>query len=266
MGTLSDKIALITGGGVGTSRGIARVFAQEGASLILADIDGEAAERTAVELRQRGAQAHAIQTDIGVRDQVEAVVSATAEHFGGLDILVNTAIRTSDDVPLEHKTDEMLESVLKVGLWGVWWSMRAALPLMRKRGGGRIINFYSNDADAGVWLHSDYNATKGAVLALSRSAANEWARYGINVNCVSPASAGREFERVMREKPEIAEQAAGRNPSGRIGDPEKDIGPAIAFLASDAAQYITGDLIRLDGGQHMPRRDSRPPDLSIFDK
>ena len=266
MGFLDNKIALITGGGIGTSRGIARVFAREGAALVLADIDGAAAEKTAEELRQAGARAKAIQCDVGIKEQIEAAVQLADDAFGGLDILVNTAIKTSDDVLLEQKTDEMLDRVLKVGLWGVWWAMRAALPIMQKRGGGRIINFYSNDADAGVWLHSDYNATKGAVLALTRSAAMEWARYNILANCVSPASAGREFVRVMAENPRVIEAASSRNPLGRIGDPEKDIAPVIVFLASEASAYITGDLIRLDGGQHMPRRDSKPQDLSIFNR
>jgi NAD(P)-dependent dehydrogenase (short-subunit alcohol dehydrogenase family) len=265
MPLLEGKIALITGGAVGTSRGIARALAREGAGLILADIDGEGAERTAEEFREGGARAFSIATDVAEREQVWAAVEAARERFGGLDILVNTAIRLSPDVPLEQKTDEMVESVFRVGFWGVLWMMQAALPLMRQRGGGRIINFYSNDADAGVWLHSDYNATKGAVLALSRSAAIEWARYGILVNCISPNSQGKQYEILVQEVPGIADQASARNPLGRIGDPEEDIGPLVAFLASDGARYITGDLIRVDGGQHLPRRDSRPADLTTFE-
>lgn len=264
MGRLDGKVALVTGAGKGIGRGVARRFAREGAHVLVADIDEEAGEATARSLGQLGGDGVFVPTDVTRKEQVQAAVARAAEHYGRLDVLVNNAIALSPNILLEQKTDEMLDGVLHSGLWATWWSMRAAFPIMRDQNAGRIINFYSIDAEAGAWLHGDYNATKDAIRGLTRSAAAEWARFNILVNAVAPAAAGTVFEELSRAMPGFAETAAAMNPLGRVGDPEEDVAPVLVFLASDDARYVTGETIHVDGGQHLPRYHSRPPDLGAF--
>lgn len=262
MGLLEGRVALVTGAAAGIGRGTSRAFAREGAKVALVDMDEERGRATADEIaRDLGGDVAFIKADIADRNSCEQAVSGTVERFGALDILINNANTLSPNVLLENKTDEMLARTLGIGLWGTWWLMRAALPHMKRQGGGRIVNFHSIDADAGVWLHSDYNATKGAILALTRSAASEWARFNILVNAIAPAAAGAGFERRVREEPGFAERAAQSNPLGRVGDPEHDIAPALLFLASEMGRYVTGTVIPVDGGVHLARYNSKPADL-----
>jgi NAD(P)-dependent dehydrogenase (short-subunit alcohol dehydrogenase family) len=258
MGRLDGKVSLVTGGGKGIGRGIARRYAAEGAKVVIAEIDEEAGVRTAEEI---GDAATFVATDVGIKEQIVAAVQATIDAHGRLDVLVNNAIALSPNVKLEEKTDEMLDGVLRTGLWATWWSMHAAFPTMRDQGGGRIINFHSIDAQAGAWLHGDYNLTKDAIQALTKSVAVEWARFGIQANCIAPAAAGTVFEQLQVQIPGFAEIAAGMNPMGRVGDPEGDIAPVAVFLATDDSRYVTGETINVDGGQHIPRYNSKPQDL-----
>lgn len=262
MGLLEGRVALVTGAAAGIGRGTCRAFAREGAKVALVDLDEGRGRATADEIaREIGGDVTFIKADIADKGCCEQAVSATVERFGALDILINNANALSPNVLLEDKTDEMLTRTLSIGLWGTWWLMRAALPHMKRQGGGRIVNFHSIDSDAGVWLHADYNATKGAILSLTRSAASEWARFGILVNAISPAAAGAGFEKRVREEPGFAAVAAEANPLGRVGDPERDIAPALVFLASEMGRYITGTVIPVDGGIHLARYNSKPANL-----
>ena len=261
MGRLDGKVALVTGAGKGIGRGIARRYGREGAAVVLAEIDEEAGRAVADEVAALGAKATFVATDVADRRQMEAAVQKAVDEYGRLDVLVNNAIALSPNVVLEDKTDEMLDRVMHTGLWATWWSMRAAMPPMRAQGGGRIINFYSIDAEAAAWLHADYNVTKEAIRGLTRSAAIEWGRYGILVNLIAPAAAGTVFEELSQAIPGFAEMSAAMNPVGRVGDPEEDIAPVAVFLASDDARYVTGETIHVDGGQHLPRYNSKPQDL-----
>jgi NAD(P)-dependent dehydrogenase (short-subunit alcohol dehydrogenase family) len=261
MRRLDGKVALVTGGGKGVGRGIARRYARDGASVVIAELDAPAGEKVVADLAELGGEGTFVQCDVGQKAQIEAAVAAAVERYGRLDILVNNAIALSPNIVLEDKNDEMLDAVLRTGLWATWWAMRAARPAMEAQGGGRIINLYSIDAEAAAWLHADYNLTKDAIRGLTRSAAVEWARYGILVNAIAPAAAGTVFHQLSAAMPGFAEAAAAANPLGRVGDPEEDIAPVAVFLASDDSRYVTGETIHVDGGQHMPRYDSRPPRL-----
>jgi NAD(P)-dependent dehydrogenase (short-subunit alcohol dehydrogenase family) len=263
MGLLTGKAALITGGGAGIGRGIARRFAREGAAVMIAEIDAANGAAAARELRDElGGEADAIVADVRDRAAVEGAVAATIQRFGGIDILVNNAFTLSPNILLEHKTDDMLDSTLNAGLWACWWAMRAALPSMKARGGGAVVNFYSIDAEVAAWLHADYNITKSAILGLTRSAAAEWGRFNIRVNAIAPTAMGTVFHQLAQKFPGFAESAAARKPLGRNGDPEEDIGPVVVFLASEMARYVTGELIHVDGGLHLPGYDSRPQNLA----
>ncbi len=265
MSRLDGKVAVVTGAGKGIGRGIARRFAREGAKVVVAELDADAGKQVAADLGEMGGEGLFVQTDVSQRADIEGAIAAAQQTFGGLDILVNSAIALTPDVLLEQKTDEMFEKTMKVGLWSVWWGMQIAFPVMKARGGGRIINFYSIDADNGNWLHGDYNTIKGGVQALTRTAGFQWARHNILVNAIAPIAASAAFEQMVADNPALAAAAPQMIPVGRMGDPEDDIAPVAVFLASEDGRYITGATVPADGGLHVPRLNTRPPDLSVFE-
>jgi NAD(P)-dependent dehydrogenase (short-subunit alcohol dehydrogenase family) len=267
VGLLDGKVAVITGAGRGVGRGIARGLVREGASVVIAEISAEHGERTAAEIRRDIAdRAVFVRTDVSRKEDIQRAIRTAVDRFGGLDTLVNNAIALSPNILLEQKTDEMLDGVLHSGLWATWWAMRAALPEMKKRGGGRIVNFYSIDADVAAWLHADYNLTKAAIQGLTRSAAAEWGRFNILVNAIAPTAAGTVFVELCEKIPGFAETVSAQNPLGRVGDPELDIAPVVVFLASELSRYVTGETINVDGGMNMSGYNSRPADLAALER
>lgn len=263
MALLNDKVAVITGAGGGIGRGVARCYAREGAAVVIAEIDEVSGAAVEQELKALGGRARFVRTDVLRKADVEAAVQAAVDEFGGLDILVNNAFVPSPNVLLEDKTDEMLAQTLTSTVWASWWAMRAAMPHMRARGAGRIINFSSIDVEVGAWQHADYNSGKGAVIGLTRSAAAEWGRFNITVNAIAPTAMGATFHKLAAENPGFAERSAAARPLGRPGDPELDVGPVVVFLGSDMARYVTGELIHVDGGLHLPGYQSRPPHVAV---
>ena len=151
MALLNEQVALITGAGGGIGRGIALNFAKEGAAVVVAELDVTSGEAIVAELKALGAQAVFIKTDVCSKADIEAAVQLAVDQFGGLDILVNNAFAPTPNVLLEEKTDAMLEKTLGSTVWAAWWAMKAALPHMKARGGGKIINFYSIDIEIGAW-------------------------------------------------------------------------------------------------------------------
>lgn len=263
---LAGKVAIITGGGQGIGRGIVRCFAKQGAKVVIAEINREHGQAAAAEVNKAyPGNGHFVHTDVSCKSDVVRAVEESIAQYAKLDILVNNASALTPNVLLEHKTDEMLTRSLTAGAWGTWWFMQTALPHLKTSGRGAIINFYSIDADAAAWLHADYNMSKSAILGLSRSAAVEWARYNIRTNVIAPAAAGTVFEALEKETPGFGAMAALSNPMGRVGDPEFDIAPVALFLASDMARYVNGETIHVDGGQHLPRYNSKPADLAILE-
>lgn len=265
MGLLQEQVALITGAGGGIGRGVALSFAKQGAAVVVAELDEVSGAAVVEELKAVGAKALFIRTDVTSKADIQAAVDAAVEHFGGLDILVNNAFAPTPNVLLEEKTDEMLERTLNSTVWAGWWSMKAAFEPMKKRGGGKIINFYSIDTEIGAWLHGDYNTAKSAIVGLTRSAASEWGRFNIRVNAIAPTAMGATFYKLAAENPGFAEMSAGMRPLGRCGDPEADIGPAVVFLASDMSRFITGETLHVDGGLHLPGYNSRPAHIPVRD-
>lgn len=252
MTSLDGKVAIITGAGEGIGAGIASVFAAEGAKVVIAERNRELGEATAASIADRcGTTVISIPTDVGVRADLEAMVSATITAFGRVDILVNNAWGGGTLGRAERKTEEEMQHGMAVGFYGPLWAMQAAFPSMKANGFGRIINMCSLN---GVNAHMgtlEYNTAKEALRSLTRTAAREWAGYGITANVICPAARSASFDRVSAMMPGMAAAAAAANPMGRMGDPETDIAPVAVFLASEGSRYLTGNTLFVDGGGHI---------------
>jgi NAD(P)-dependent dehydrogenase (short-subunit alcohol dehydrogenase family) len=261
MGILAGKVALVTGAGQGIGRGIARRFAQESAAVLIVEISEAHGAKVQAEIEAFGGRCKFLRADVSNKDEIQGAVAAAARTFGRLDVLVNNAVKLPVPVLLADKTDAMLEQQLAINVWGAWWAMQAAMPIMRDNGGGSIINFTSMDFETGAWLHADYNVTKGALVALTRSAAIDWARFNIRANALAPIAASTAFEQMCQERPGLREHANASVPLGRMGDPEDDIAPAAVFLASELSRYVTGVTLPVDGGMNLPRMNQTPHHL-----
>ena len=248
MGQLKGRTAIVTGAGEGIGRSVARAFASEGAQVLVAEIDERLGRDAAAEL---GDTCGFLATDVGERAAVEAMVAHANERWGSVDILVNNAWSGGEVSRVEHKTETGMSRALAVGFYGPFWAMGAALPLMKANGWGRVINMCPLN---GVNAHMgtvEYNSAKEALRAATRTAAREWAGWGITANIVCPAAKSASFNRVMDAHPELVTAADASNPMGRIGDPDLDIAPVVVFLASDASRYVTGNTLFVDGGGHI---------------
>jgi NAD(P)-dependent dehydrogenase (short-subunit alcohol dehydrogenase family) len=252
MGRLQDRVAIVTGAGDGIGRGIARAFAREGARVLVAELHPDAGAAVADELtHELGAEAHAVTTDVADEAAVRAMVAAATGRWGTVDILVNNAWGGGSVSRLEYKTKEQMAHALGVGLYGPLWAMQAALPAMRAQGRGNIINLCSlNGVNAHIGT-LEYNCAKEALRTLTRTAAREWAPYGIVANAICPAAKTAASRAVFAANPELEAMADAANPMGRLGDPEADIAPVAVFLAGDDARYLTGNTLFVDGGSHI---------------
>jgi NAD(P)-dependent dehydrogenase (short-subunit alcohol dehydrogenase family) len=245
-GQLIDKVALVTGAGAGIGEGIARRFADEGAKVVVAELDSASGQAVAEAIG-----GIFVGTDVSDRAQVENAVQATLSEFGSIDIVVNNAWGGGSIGRVERKTDDQLAHGIAVGYYGPYWAMRAAFPHMKERGWGRIINMCSLN---GVNAHIgslEYNAAKEALRALTRTAAREWAPTGVTVNAICPAAKSQAFFRAIGDYPELEAMADAANPMGRMGQPYEDIAPVAVFLASDGSRYLTGNTLFVDGGSHI---------------
>jgi len=245
-GVLAGKVALVTGAGAGIGEGIARRFADEGARVVVAELDAAAGETVADDVG-----GFFISTDVSDREQVENAISTAVSEYGALDILVNNAWGGGGIGRVEKKTDEQVAGGIAVGYYGPFWAMRAAFPHMKERGWGRVVNMCSLN---GVNAHMgslEYNAAKEALRALTRTAAREWAPTGVTVNALCPAAKSQAFFRAIGDYPELEAMADAANPMGRMGDPYDDIAPVAVFLASEGSRYLTGNTLFVDGGGHI---------------
>lgn len=248
---LNGRAALITGAADGIGEGMARRFARDGAAVLVADFDAERGPVVVQDLRSFGARAEFVRCDVTNRDDVLNAVGQCVEHFGSIDILVNNAFAGVGLTRIEQQSDDRFAQTMTMCFYATKWAMEASLPHMRARKWGRIINVASLN---GVNAHmgtADYNVSKEAVRAYSRSAAREWAPDGICVNIICPAAASASFRKFAAMAPDVAEAATVTNPMGRMGDPEADIGGVALFLASEDARYLTGNTLFADGGGHI---------------
>lgn len=245
---LSGKTAIVTGGVGGIGRGITRAYVKEGASVLAVDINDEAGAALVDEL---GDSVRFLNADISVEANAERIVAAAVDAFGGVDVLVNNA-HASRQAPLLETTQDDLDLSFNTGFYPTFWLMNAAHSQLSERG-GTVINFASGAGINGLPTQGAYAAAKEAIRAISRVAANEWARDGINVNVISPLALTEGVESYIEATPGIEKKLLAGTPMRRFGDPEADIGRVAVFLASEDASYMTGQTLMVDGGSTMLR-------------
>ena len=247
MGTLEGKVAVVTGGAQGIGRAIADGLAAEGARIVVADLRG------AEEAAATYADGVGLTVDVADEAQVARLVAETVDRCGGLDVLVNNAglyaslaMRPFTEIPLEE-----WRQVMDVNVASMFLTSRAAVPAMRERGGGAVVNISSGTPFRGVPFLLHYVTSKGAIVAFTRALAKELGRDGIRVNCVAP---GFTMSDGVKEHPEVIEQLRDVSVAARTiqrdQEPEDVVG-AVVYLASPAASFVTGQTIVIDGGQYF---------------
>jgi NAD(P)-dependent dehydrogenase (short-subunit alcohol dehydrogenase family) len=249
-GTLDGKVALVTGGASGIGRATALTLAREGAKLVIADMNEDGGQQTVHMLTENGAQATFVRVDVTQATEIEAMISKTVATYGRLDCAHNNAgIAGRIRAPLHECPEDVWDQVLNVNLKGVWLCMKYEIIQMLKQGSGAIVNTASIMGLVGSWSGtSPYNASKHGVVGLTKTAALEYAKSGIRVNAVCPGYIRTPLiEAALTIRPEMEEQIVSRHPVGRMGHPE-EIAAAVAWLCSDAASFVTGHTMTVDGG------------------
>jgi NAD(P)-dependent dehydrogenase (short-subunit alcohol dehydrogenase family) len=248
-GILDGKVALVTGGASGIGRATALTFAREGAKLVIADMNEDGGQQTVHMITENGGEATFVQVDVTSATQIEAMINKTVETYGRLDCAFNNAGISSGgqraftaDYP-----EERWHQVIAINLTGVWLCLKYEIPQMLQQGGGAIVNTASVAGLVGLPYASAYVASKHGVVGLTRTAALEYAKQGIRVNCVCPGYIETPMTEQGRNDPERMAHMLASEPIGRIGKPE-EIAETVVWLCSDAASFVTGHTMTVDGG------------------
>lgn len=243
MSRLLGRVAVVTGAGRGIGEGIAQRLASDGASIVCADVAAESAKRVA---EACGGHSVGVQLDVSDREACDDLIARVLEQYGRLEILVNNA-GVNRDAMLHKMTDAQWDEVIAIDLSGVFYMGRAAARVMRTRKVGRIINISSASWQGNIG-QANYAAAKAGVVGLTRTMSKELARSGVTVNALCPGFIETEMTRGI--PPEIYAAQLQKIPLGRVGTPA-DVGNFVAFLASDEASYITGEIINVGGGYQI---------------
>ncbi len=244
---IKDKVAIVTGSARGLGAATARRLAEEGAKVVITDILREQAEATAAALRDDGLQAHCVVADITKGAEVQRLVDEAVAHFGGLHILVNNAGFPRDRYLVKMSEDDW-DLVMEVMLKGAFLASKAVMPRFIEQGWGRVINI-SSRAHFGNPTQANYSAAKAGLIGMAKALAIEEGRYGITVNCVAPGFMETEMVQALATYETIKERAVAMQPIKRVGKPA-DIADAVAFLASERAGFITGEVLHVTGGRY----------------
>ena len=244
---LTGKVAIITGSARGLGAATARRLAQEGAKVVITDINAELAQATAKALQDEGLAAHCVVGDITKAADVQRLVDETVAHFGGVHILVNNAGAPRDKY-LVKMSEEDWDFVMTVMLKGAFLAAKAVMPHFINQGWGRLINI-SSRAHLGNPTQANYSAAKAGLIGMARALSMEEGRYGITANCVAPGFMETEMVQALATYETIKERAVAAQPIKRVGRPE-DIADAVAFLASERAGFISGEVLHVTGGRY----------------
>jgi len=243
---LTGKVAIVTGGGKGIGKAIALALSDSGANVVVAARTTPEIEAVTEEIFSRGGRAMARTTDVTRSEQIEALIESTVKEFGRIDILVNNAAR-SFLRPLLDLREDGFDKIFDTNVKGNFLLSRAAAKVMMQNGGGRIVNITSVAAERGGAMMGVYHASKAAVKMLTMCMAVEWASMNVLVNAVGPGMTRTHFSQPIWANPEIERQLTSRIPQNRLAEPDDIVG-TVLFLCSDAASFITGQSIYVDGG------------------
>lgn len=244
---LEEKVAIVTGGARGIGLAIATLLADRGVSVVVSDLNREMAEQEVLKLVSNGRSAIAVVANVAIAEDVKGLVAATLSHWGRVDILVNNAGITRDGLLLRMKEADW-DAVMSVNLKGVYHCMKAVLPTMSKQRSGKIVSISSIAGVMGNAGQANYAASKAAVIGLTKTVAREYASRGITANVVAPG-----FIDTLMTAPlsaDVREALLKEIPLARLGTPE-DVAYTVAFLASNQANYITGQVVNVNGGMYM---------------
>ncbi len=253
MGRLENKVAIVTGAGMGIGQAAALALAREGAKVAVADIDDAAGNATVDQIRAAGGEAFFQHADVGSTDDVRRLVEETVARFGRLDVLVNNA-----GVAIAGTVTEISEEdwnrLINIHLSGTWRGMKFAIPHMVRGGGGSIVNMASVQAIMGIQGWSGYSAAKGGIIALTQQAAVDYGGRNIRVNAIAPGTIMTPMNEKIFAEAEDPDELIGTWNSwhalGRFGQPE-EVADLVVFLASDESSFMTGDIIKIDGGMSI---------------
>jgi NAD(P)-dependent dehydrogenase (short-subunit alcohol dehydrogenase family) len=250
MGRVSGKVAVITGAAMGIGAASAMLLASEGAQVVLADINEAKGKEVLQQIKSNGGEGIFVRTDVTKSADVEALMKAAADQYGKIDILHNNAGVTLS-ASIVDTTDELFDYLLDINLKSVYRGCKYAIPYMLENGSGSIINTSSVQAMKGIEGMAAYAATKGAIISLTIQCAREYAKHSIRINCVVPGTIDSpmndKFLDELENPEELIQFWKGMNPMGRIGKPQ-DVAEAVLYLGSDAASFIVGQCIVMDGG------------------
>ncbi|AYY57462.1 SDR family NAD(P)-dependent oxidoreductase [Burkholderia multivorans] len=244
---LTGKVAIVTGSARGLGAATARRLAQEGASVVVTDINAELAQATTRALQAEGLAAHCIVGDITRAADVQRLVDETVAHFGGVHILVNNAGAPRDKYLVKMSEDDW-DFVMNVMLKGAFLAAKAVMPHFIEQGWGRLINI-SSRAYLGNPTQANYSAAKAGLIGMAKALSLEEGRYGITANCVAPGFMETEMVQALPTYETIKERAVAAQPIKRVGRPD-DIADAVAFLASERAGFISGEVLHVTGGRY----------------
>jgi dehydrogenase/reductase SDR family member 4 len=244
---LSGRVAVITGSSRGIGRAIALECAKMGASVVVSSRKIDACERVVAEIRAAGGRATAVACNVGHKPDLEALVAHALREFGRIDILIPNAAINPAYGPSFEVSDEIWNKVLTTNLTATHWLCQLVLPGMAERGGGSVVMLSSIVSTVGAANIGIYAISKAAEAQLARNLAVEWGARGIRVNAIAPGVIKTDFAKALYENPKAAAMVSSMTCLKRLGEPD-DIAGVAAFLASDAARYITGQLLLVDGG------------------
>jgi len=246
MGLLEGKVAVVTGGAQGIGLAIAKRFVEEGARVVLADLDLEAARVAAAGLGGDGV-ARAVRCDVSSHAEVKELLDAAVDAFGSLDVLVNNAGITRD-ATMRKMTEDQFDQVIAVHLKGAWNGTKLASLIMREQGSGAIINMSSISGKVGLMGQTNYSAAKAGIVGLTKAAAKELAHLGVRVNAIQPGLIRTAMTEAM--PPKVWDDKMAEIPMGRAGEPD-EIAKVCVFYASDLSSYMTGTVAEVTGGRHI---------------